>query len=31
MHIDTLISRFVIWNLLSPLSYMNGSQRTQNK
>jgi hypothetical protein len=31
MHIDTVISYFVIWTSLSPLSYCNGSQRTQNK
>jgi len=31
MHTDTVISHFVIWTSLSPLSYYNGSQRTQNK
>jgi len=29
MYTDTVISYFVIWTSLSPLSYYNGSQRTQ--
>jgi len=30
VNIDTVFSHFVIWNSMSPLSYYNGSQRTQN-
>jgi hypothetical protein len=30
MHTDNVISHFVIWTSLSPLSYYNGLQRTQN-
>jgi len=29
MHTATVISYFVIWTSLSPLSYYNGCQRTQ--
>jgi hypothetical protein len=29
MQTDTVISHFVIWTSLGPLSYGNGSQRTQ--
>jgi hypothetical protein len=29
MHTDTVISKFVIWNSLRPLSYYNGFQRTK--
>jgi len=31
MHTDTVSSHFHIWTSLSPLSYYNGSQKTQNK
>ena len=31
MRTDTLSSHFQIWTSPSPLSYYNGSQRTQNK
>jgi len=31
MRTDTVSSHFQIWTSLSPLSYYNGSQRTQNK
>ena len=30
VNIDTVFSHFVIWKSMSPLSYYNGSQRTQN-
>jgi hypothetical protein len=31
LHTDTVFSQFLIWISLSPLSYCNGSQRTQTK
>jgi hypothetical protein len=31
MHTNSVISHFVTWTSLSPISYCNGFQRTQNK